>query len=388
MEENQKNKPKIALISTDWGQNSYRKEHNKPGAISQYRLVNPMRYLEEFYDITYWGSDFAAAKAKNPERYFHDFMDDYDLVISKIIDNPQAAAMMRFFSQYRGTKLVVDIDDNIWELTPDQPGYEFYHKGSGKLSIASTFVSLADAVFSSTEPLAEYVKTRVKNVFKEDKDTYVLPNCVDTDDFQFEPVSKDQNKIIIGWQGSTTHHEDLRVAMDGMKKCLEKYPNVYFQFLGGMTEEMVKDLFKDVPEEYLDRVSIHGGVPAWDGFPHLLSEQQWDIAIAPLQNKLFNHAKSHIKWMEYAMYAIPCVASTVYPYYMPVQGTNTIEDGTTGLLAGDDEWFEKLSFLIENKNERIKIGQNAKDYVSEEWHMKKHAYKWKEAIDAVLAKEE
>jgi len=296
--------------------------------------------------------------------------------------------MMRFFSERNGTKLIVDIDDNIWELTKDQPGYELYHKGSERLSIASTYVSLADAVFCSTEPLAKYIENRIQKVFKEDKTTFVLPNCLTPEEWKFEKPLLDEEKVVIGWQGSNTHHEDLRVAIPAIRQVLETYPNAYFEFLGGMTEKMAMDLFNGIEPKHMERLSIHGGCPAWDQFPELLSSKKWDMAIAPLTNQPFNHAKSHIKWMEYAMVGIPCVASAVYPYMEPIQGTATVVDGDTGLLASPDEWFEKLSLLIESKEERERIGKNAKRYVSEKWNIAEHAHKWKDAIGKVLKKEE
>jgi len=378
-------KKRIALIGTDWNANSYRRLNNVPGAISTYRLIYPMRFLSEYYDIRYYGSDFVPKDGISTEEFYENLFNDYDLVISKVTDNPQAAAMLRFFATRNNVPLVVDIDDNIWELKPDQPGYKAYEKGGQTLAIASTYVSLADAVFCSTKPLAEYIQKRIKAVFNEDKNTFVLPNCVDTSDYsQYERAQRDPSTIVIGWQGSTTHHEDLRIAMPAINRLLVEYPNLYLELLGGVSDEMVADLFNGMDETVLDRVMTKGGVPAFDTFPHLLSQQAWDIAIAPLTDEPFNHAKSHIKWMEYAMFGIPCVASKVYPYYMPVQDVHTINDGETGVLAGPDQWYNKLKYLIDEPTKADTIGRNAKEYVSNHWHMRKHAHKWKEAIDSLI----
>lgn len=382
-----KTKKRICLISTDWAQNEYRKINNKPGAISQYRLINPKKYLSKKYEVDYWGSDFTKeAEGKDSAQFYKDFFSKYDLVISKITDNAQAASCIRFITQYLGIPLIVDIDDNIWELKEDQPGYKHYHKGSQALGIASTYVSMADAVFSSTDPLAGYIRDRLKAVYKEEKDVYTLPNCIDADDFNFKKAKLDKDKLVIGWQGSTTHHEDLKVAMPAIARLMNEYPKLYLELLGGVSNDMVTDLFKDMDEKVLDRVKTKPGVPAWDTFPHLLSEQAWDIAIAPLTDDVFNHAKSHIKWMEYAMYEIPCVASKVYPYHMEIQGTEIIEDGKTGVIANADEWYEKLKYLLENPQERVKIGKQAKKYVIENWQIESHGHKWEEAIEKVLNK--
>lgn len=378
-----KQKPKILFIGTDWSQNEYRKINNKPGAISTYRLIYPMRYLP--YDIDYLGSDFGdKINGKDKGTAFYDLFSQYDLVVSKITDNATAVSDISFITKYLEIPLIVDIDDNIWEIKEDQPAYKIYYKGGPTLGFASTYVSNATAVFCSTKPLADYIQNRMKDLYNEDKPVYVLPNCTDPIDWKFKKAKLDDSKIVIGWQGSTTHHEDLKIAMPAISKLMIEYPNLYLELLGGVSDEMVADLFKGVDESVLDRVQTKGGVPAFDTFPHLMSEQAWDIAIAPITDEPFNHSKSHIKWMEYAMYEIPCIASNVYPYRESIQGTDVIVNRETGILSKDNEWYDNLKLLIDNKDLRLQIGKNAKEYVTKEWHIKKHIYKWKDVIDTLL----
>lgn len=71
------------------------------------------------------------------------------------------------------------------------------------------------------------------------------------------------------------------------------------------------------------------------------------------------------------MYKIPVVASRVYPYYKDVQGKGTIEHGETGLLCDTEEdWVTNLSLLIENEQERKRLGENSYKYVVENWQYK------------------
>lgn len=384
-----KNKPKILFIGTDYGGNKYRTENNAPGAVSQYRLINPIKHLEEFFDIDYQGADFAnGSEGVDTAKWYKDKFEPYDLVVSKLTDNDQAASCIRFMTEHLEIPLIVDIDDNIWEIKNDNPNYEFYRKGAKKLATSSTYLSLANYVWTSTQPLSEYVQGRLKDAYNKDMDVSVLPNCINPTDFDFKKTPLDSNKIVIGWQGSTTHHEDLKVAMPAIAKLMKKYDNLHFEIVGGVIADRVSDLFKDFDFESTQRIHMKAGGDAYDTFPKMLSEQAWDIAIAPLTNDEFNRAKSHIKWMEYSMFEIPCVASDVYPYFVPIQGTEVIIDGSTGLIADKNEWYNKLKTLIDNKVLRVKIGENAKKQVLENWDIKKHAYKWKDAIDKVLATRE
>jgi len=87
-----------------------------------------------------------------------------------------------------------------------------------------------------------------------------------------------------------------------------------------------------------------------------------DIALAPLQENVFNTCRSAIKWYEASVLKKPAATlaqnSGAYQHEM--------EDGKTGLLFNDPQEFEdKLGLLIENEKTRRELASNAKDWVSE-----------------------
>ncbi len=71
--------------------------------------------------------------------------------------------------------------------------------------------------------------------------------------------------------------------------------------------------------------------------------------------------------MEYAMFKIPCVASRVYPYFMPIRNKPVSKDGETILIARQQEWENKLTELIENPELRKKLGENSYNFYKENW---------------------
>lgn len=89
----------------------------------------------------------------------------------------------------------------------------------------------------------------------------------------------------------------------------------------------------------------------WDKLPALISEV--DINLAPLVNSIFNRAKSEIKWIEAALVKVPTVASKIGAF------SDAIIDGETGLLATDDEWFDKLEALVLSTELRQEIADAA-----------------------------
>ena len=84
-----------------------------------------------------------------------------------------------------------------------------------------------------------------------------------------------------------------------------------------------------------------------------------DINLAPLEESLFNEAKSENKWTEAALTKIPTIASDVGAF------KSEIQDEVTGVLCKNTEkdWVEKLSKLIEDKQYREDIANNAYDEV-------------------------
>ena len=150
-----------------------------------------------------------------------------------------------------------------------------------------------------------------------------------------------------------------------------KYPQLHLDFMGGVELNQVRELFGKFRDEDFRRVTIIGGTTSWVGYPYKLSKTKWDIGICPLIDDEFNRNKSHIKWMEYATYKIPSVASDVYPYREPIDGVKVIEHGKTGFLAKTEkDWEKYLTKLIEDEKLREEIGENAFNVVKENWQMK------------------
>ncbi len=82
-----------------------------------------------------------------------------------------------------------------------------------------------------------------------------------------------------------------------------------------------------------------------------------DIALLPLADNQFNRYKSDIKFVEAAAAGAAVIASpTVY------QGT--ILHGENGLIATSvDQWASHLELLIDNKDERTRLQESARNYV-------------------------
>lgn len=369
-------KPKICYIYTDWAH----RPDKQYGGVGYYRVIKPAKFLSKYYDVDVYGANLVGLK-ETPMKLWQFIFGQYDMVIVKQVDNEQAAGMMLFFADYYKKPVILDLDDNFIEVRPDQPAYEVYYPGSQKRAIFQAVLRSVQGLIVSTQPLADFYKQRVKDVYGVDLPVFVAPNCVDPEDWK---APKRFRKKVIGYAGSITHNGDLALIMPSLAKLMKEHKDWHFELIGALKSEHIPEVFKDFDEETFQRVQIKGGTQSWRGYPELLAKQRWTVGLAPLINDEFNRGKSHIKWMEYALCGVPTLASKVYPYYMPIQGVPTIEDGKTGYLFESSLDFEsKLCSLMEDDKIRTELADNARKCVLQNWSYKDHIEKWHKAIQTL-----
>jgi hypothetical protein len=109
----------------------------------------------------------------------------------------------------------------------------------------------------------------------------------------------------------------------------------------------------------------------------------FDIAIAPLIEKIGNDTRSDIKLKEYAIAGVPWLASPLGPYVGHGE-----EHG--GRLVEDDEWHEELDELVFSERTRKKLAKRGQKWAREQT-LERHVHLWEdaleEAIDAVAERE-
>lgn len=363
---------KILLISTDWAHNQYRIDNNEYGGVTYYRLIAPTKYIDG-HQIDYWGKYLSEKITSDSPQAYADFIRNYDLVVTKHIDNAWGGKLLKLGCQIADVPLVYDLDDNLLMVREDQPAYELeYNKGGTKRLIVATNLSYADALFVSCKPLEKFYKKFFQDVFHIDMPIYVLPNFNDIDEWKYKSETN-TDKVVIGYHGSVTHNSDLKMVLPAIDKLLGEYENLSFQILGGVRADKIQDVFEGVKN--LDKIEIGGGTEAWDKFPERLMEQKWDIGIAPLIDDEFNRGKTHIKYLEYSMKQIPTLASNVYPYTY---------NAHEAVLCNEDEWYDKLKTLIDNPELRKEIGEKSYKSVIENQQYKDHCHLWVNAFESVI----
>jgi len=120
---------------------------------------------------------------------------------------------------------------------------------------------------------------------------------------------------------------------------------------------------------------------AWSEEAEVRLLQQIDIGLYPLPlNDEWVLGKSGLKALQYMALGIPTIATNV--------GCNdrVIENEVSGyLVTSEEEWFEKLCFLITNPSERKRIGMNGRERVERLYSINANKEKYLSIIESVVS---
>lgn len=247
-----------------------------------------------------------------------------------------------------------DIDDLVFDTKyTDKIEYVQSLKGDerklyddGVMRMGKT-LSLCEYGIVSTERLQKEMSKKLKEVFI--NRNVASEEMVKYSQLALKSVSKDNSKVVIGYlSGTITHNNDFKLIMPSIIEVLKKYEHVYLQIVG------LLDIPKEM-EEVKDKI-LTAPFMDWKELPKLI--RSIDINLAPLENTIFNEAKSENKWTEAALVKIPTIASNVGAF------KSQIVHNKTGILCNSlIDWKKSLSKLIENKDFREELGNNAYEEV-------------------------
>ena len=301
------------------------------GAIAQIRLLRPFEKLQEACVLTC--DQYVMDK---PRQFDFAQFDKYDVVIFQRTSSPETVNLMRQ-AQKRNTRVIYDIDDNLLDIPPEHIFFDEFQDSAITNAIRSHLAE-ADLVTVSTgvlwSALAEFSAHRV-----------VVQNEIDLNLFP-PPQAKLKDQVTIAYAGGITHGRDLEPVVPALVELLEEYKSAIRVVLFYLRPASLKKY---------PQVLHLGGFPEYQQYARLLQEAKIDIGLAPLRDDKFNSAKSDVKYLEYGSQAVAGVYSRSLPY-------SSVVDGETGLFVeGDDAgmWYDRIKYLIENPEERERMGNNA-----------------------------
>lgn len=357
------------MYRSDWATNIDRQTRDEYGGVGYYRIVKVAKQVRKAGHTV----DVVGAKLKRLEEdvgaRFERIFTEYDVLWTCYTSHGDDASAMYYWRDKLGKKVILDLDDNYLDVVESHRNFDVLKLGKKDRAFMGAILTFADAITVSTEPLKQRMTKHFKEVYNMEKKIFILPNFNDYKDWKYKTVAKNKDKIVIGYAGSNSHDEDLKMIMPHLGAVMNKYKNVYFESTGAIEIRELKNLgmYDHFSEEALFRCDLIPSTTTFKDYPKMLSKRKWDITIAPLADNAFTRCKSCIKWFEMSMFKFPVIASRVYPYYVDLWGRKTIEHEVTGLLVKPHEWTDALEDLILHKEKRIQLGENAYKAVKEEW---------------------
>jgi glycosyltransferase involved in cell wall biosynthesis len=182
------------------------------------------------------------------------------------------------------------------------------------------------------------------------RDVHIIENALDAQTLDAAerlrapaPAAGDGVVITYG-SGTRTHDADFAIAAPGLLAALHARPTLRLRIVGDLT----------LPPAFAalaDRVE-HVPKTHYASYLELLARS--DISIAPLEDTIFNHAKSNIKFLEAAVLCVPSVCSPRATF------ASVITDGVNGLLAEGNGWESALLALADDADMRARLGEAAR----------------------------
>jgi glycosyltransferase involved in cell wall biosynthesis len=328
-----------------------------------WRMVVPARYLDD--------SEIYIDCAEVEVTY--DYLLEYGTIVVQRLHSWKEYYVLRELKKL-GKYLVYDIDDDIFNIPPSNPVYRYIR--ADQQEAAKAIMELADVITTPSEVIKERFGFQNK--------TIVIPNAIDLDDGWVKLIgndvadtqalgSPDENRRIL-WAGSATHGQDWVQCVGAVDEVMRQNDDVRLVVLGFLPD-ILRSFIEDANRpwwnkrvEFMDFVDV-------ETYCKIAKHIRADVAIAPLEDTLFNQAKSCLKFVEYTAIGAPCVASNVTPY------KEVIEHGKSGFLADEmDEWIEHMQYVLDHPKDRMSVVREARKTVTESYNIKRVIENWKKVF--------
>ena len=377
--------------------------------VSYYRSTIPHIKLEEFFP-----TEFHVDIDYEPELNNDNFLKQYDIIhYHRTLGDYDNLPKLLDKCDELGIVTIMDLDDH-WSPGPDHPAWQIIKQNELDKKISKN-LRVSRNITTTTSVFADEIKRFNKNVF-------VLPNAINTDEKQYQSNPEKSDRIRIGWLGGSSHIKDLQILkglMSSLKSegLLDKIQFVLcgYDLRGMMTlidpktgeqkqrpikpkesvwyeyERIFTDDYKLVSEDYKNFLLSFEN-KEYEGVENEPYRRVWtkpittyasnynlfDISLAPLKESMFNKVKSQLKVIEAGFHKKAIIAQDFGSYQIDIKNVYTkggeIDETGNGFLVPTVKnhkfWFKHLKTLINNPELITKLGENLYNTVNGTYDMK------------------
>lgn len=325
------------------------------------RVIQPMKHLNGYKDEDVeFKVDLWNVSGKDETNWMTVAM-TYDILFLNYTNNAWAFAAMGALARKFKRIMVMDIDDALWNVLPDNAVYQIYKKGGEGIRNITAIFNEVDYVTCTSSYLKNVV---AHNTTKRHEFIKVFPNYIDFKLYKHHSPFKDTLQIQLTHFGSSSHFKSLQDEEfnKGIDMLFKEYPNISLKTIGAFIPKYKLRWGSRYNHSFGD-VDIYKW--AKDKFPPAMDET--DIIVAPLSVNTYNNSKSSIKFLEASSAKKPGVWQRIRQY------ESVVENGKNGFLAGTaQEWHDSIKKLIDDKELRRTMGEEAFKTVEEGWQISQH----------------
>jgi glycosyltransferase involved in cell wall biosynthesis len=314
------------------------------------------------YDAFYRGSHYARKAFMTGRGMLSRLGDmrrasDYDVVVVQREAIQLGTAMIERGFRRSPARLLFDFDDAIWLRDVSEANRRVaWLKRPGK---TSKIIAMSDMVFAGNEYLRGYALAFNPNV-------KLVPTTIDTAYHRRRTTRGDSARLCVGWTGSTTTIRHFGLVVPALRRLRARFgERVHFKVIGDSRYEN-------------EALGVRGR--DWDPQTEIEELSEIDIGLMPLPDDEWSKGKCGLKALQFMALETPTVMSPV--------GVNTtiVQDGRNGFLAtSEDEWFEKLSRLVESPELRERVGKAARETVVHGYSVESQKWRYLEYLHELLA---
>lgn len=336
------------------------------GGCSYYRLLIPLRKLEEKYKDKYkvhacFTHDLNCINERD-KSVLDTFILDKNVVIIQRRTGDDWESFAKGL-KLKGIIVVYEIDDCYAGIPLENLKLNArYMCNTETQKSVHKMLNIADVVTVSTPELKEWC-----DKFCDKDKVHILKNTLD---FSLWPsphygIHNEGESHIIGFAGAEAHKTDLR-ELNGSLEILNRQLNdlketIIFGFFGFMLEEFWN---------MSPHVRFKLGVPFLE-YPDILSKLRFNVGLAPLKQCVFNRCKSELRFLEHAACGVPVVATDIAPFRRCITPDR-------GILVDNNsrKWVSAIKDLINDEKKRGGMGRNSYDYVKKEYNIDIYVNEW------------
>lgn len=294
-----------------------------------YRLVQPFKVLEDAGLL-----EGAMSTSLLPLTELERFQPDVILLQRQVGDERLAA--MRRMKAFSSAFKVYELDDYL----PNLPLKNAHRQHMPKDILRSLRQGFAcvDRFVVSTDMLAEAFAGTHEQI-------RVIRNMLPTHWWgDLKSQRRTSARPRVGWAGGAGHTGDLEMIIDVVKELAGEVDWVFF----GMCPEAIRPLVKE----------FHAGVDI-NRYPQALAALNLDLALAPVEQNLFNECKSNLRLLEYGACGFPVISSDVRCY----QGTLPV----TRVKNRFRDWVDAIRMHVADLDACAQAGDALRSAVRRDW---------------------